>query len=207
MLTLEVADGLSERERLSTGTKWKPGRISWYPGWKGCMMDARYWSIVVGNKGRLTFTWLSGSVPIEQESIAQFWWIIWIPAKNKWFTALIVAKLSLSLSLNNERTYQTQHRDWFTYLGCPKTSLTTVNVTGFSFVLCDVSMEIYLGKFSVLNCGYTHQTQFTMMVKGSFATVKLPRVTAPIVSALQHGCRENPLYSCSVLFLVDVFCR
>ena len=111
VLTLEVADGLSERERLSTGTKWKPGRISWYSGWKGCMMDARYWSIVVGNKGRLTFTWLSGSVPIEQESIAQFWWIIWIPAKNKWFTALIVAKLSWKnkLKQNKKRLVSNLH--------------------------------------------------------------------------------------------------
>ena len=46
--------------------------------------------IVVGNKCKLIFAWLSGSVPIEQESgIVQFWWIIWIPAKNKGFTALI----------------------------------------------------------------------------------------------------------------------
>ena len=40
-------------------------------------------------------------------------------------------------------------------------------------------MEIYLGKISVGNCRHTHLMQF-IMVKGSFTTVKLLRVTAAI---------------------------
>ena len=45
----------------------------------------------------------------------------------------------------------------------------------------NIFMDISLGKFISRNCGHTHQTDFKFK---SFSTLKVSRVTAPVVSCL-----------------------
>ena len=52
---------------------------------------------------------------------------------------------------------------------------TTLNVMGGFFLLFDVTMDIFHGKFTLGQSGHTHHANYP------FSTVKVSRVTAPIV--------------------------
>ena len=75
---------------------------------------------------------------------------------------------------------------------------TTLNFKGASCVLFGLTMNIYHDRFNSGNVGHTHKMQFPV-VKGQFATVKVPRVTASLphllcYSVVQERKDLKPLY-------------
>ena len=59
--------------------------------------------------------------------------------------------------MSSSCTLQTEPPDWLFNVGIQKSNLfNSITVMGFSFVLFDVSKEIYRGKFTLGNAGYTY---------------------------------------------------
>ena len=73
--------------------------------------------------------------------------------------------------------------------------LTTLNVMGDFFLLFDVTMDISHGKFISGQSGHTHHANFP------FSTVKVSRVTAPIVKLSMKNLQNNEACTNTVLLI------